>query len=97
MGHITENNVPDRRAIYAQFILGFVSFQIEHPDEGNDAAAAYQAGFASCLSVYRLALQRNAANRIPFLDGLSEQERRGTLAQHVEHLVTTRLVDRRKQ
>jgi hypothetical protein len=91
IGEITENRVPERRPIYAQFIFGFISFQLEQPDRIDDAVAAYHAGVASCLRVYRIALRRDAANRIPFLDRLDEEERSGTLPDHIKHLVATLL------
>lgn len=92
---ITENSVPDRRAIYAQFVFGFVSFQLANPDRADDPIAAYHAGFSSCLRVYRTALHRDPANRISFLDSINEQERGGTLPKHVERLVTTLLPENR--
>jgi hypothetical protein len=88
---ITENEVPDRRPIYAQFIFGFVTLQLEHPAQADDAVATYHAGLSSCLRVYRAALQREPANRIAFLDDLDQRERDGTLRQHIERLIATLL------
>jgi hypothetical protein len=84
---ISSSGVPDWRPIYAQFIFGFVSFQLEQPTKVDDAVAVYHAALKSCLQVYRQALERDPTNRLPFLDTANEQERNGTLQKHIEQLV----------
>lgn len=92
---VADAPVPDRRPLYAQFVFGFVTFQLENPDRAGDGAAVYHAGLASCLHVYRTALERDSSNRIKFLDVANEQERGGTLQQYVERLVAEQLPEAR--
>jgi hypothetical protein len=84
---IVSSKVPEWRAIYAQFVFGFVSFQLEQPKQKDDAVAVYSAALESCLEVYRLAVARSGTNRLPLLDAADEQERSGTLRTFVEKLV----------
>jgi len=84
---ITASGVPDWRPIYAQFVFGFVSFQLDQPKRADDATAVYHAALTSCLHVYRQAVNRDATNRLSFLDAANEQERNGTLAKYVEQVV----------
>ena len=84
---ITVSGVPDWRSIYAQFIFGFVSFQIEHPEKADDPVAVYQAALESCLQVYRKAPDRDGNNRVAILDTVSEHERKGMLKKYVEQFL----------
>jgi hypothetical protein len=92
---ITEAQGPDRRALHTQFVFGFVSFQLEHPKQAGDSVAVYEAAIKSCLLIYRQARERNAANRVPFLDAADEHERSGTLRRYVEQRVTEDLASQR--
>jgi hypothetical protein len=59
---ISSSGVPDWRPIYAQFVFGFVSFQLEQPEKADDAVAVHQGALKSCLQVYRHALERDITN-----------------------------------
>jgi len=83
-------NIPDRLAVFGQFILGHAAFVIEHPDLVSDESAYTLAAFTSALHVYRKSIERDAANKIAFWDALSEHQRAGTLKTHVEQLINER-------
>jgi len=83
VGEISNSGVPDWRPIYAQFIFGFVGFQIENPQRANDPVAVYEAAMRSCLLVYRQAVQRDKANRLAVLETANEEERNGRLRKYV--------------
>ena len=86
LSEVVASGVPDWRPIYAQFIFGFVSFQIENPERADDAQAVYGAALASCLRVYRHALERDKANRLSLLDVANEHDRKGTLQEYARQL-----------
>jgi len=91
-GEIAHSQLPDRRAIYAQFVLGFVAFQLEHSERAGDAVTVYQEAVRSALRVYRRALERNGANRVPALDAVNPDDPNGLFEKSIATLVEQPLV-----
>jgi hypothetical protein len=87
-----DENVPNGRELLLQHMFGNVSWQIRHPGK-TDLVALQAAAMESLLKVYAAFIAKDEKARIEYFDGLLEQQRKGTLAQHLAPLVNERCVD----
>jgi hypothetical protein len=87
---VLESEAPDRSVVVAHFILGQAALVVEKADLAKSDEACAEAAFAGALRVYRKAVDRNAENRIEFLDKLDKSELQGTLKREVDRLVALR-------
>ena len=85
---LTESGIPNRPAVYSQFVLGAAKYIVEHPDHADDKVAAHEAAFVSCLAVYRQAVALDPANQIVIFDAIAQKARDGTLHSYVVNLLS---------
>lgn len=90
---VLESEAPDRSVIVAHFILGQAALVVEKADLAKSDEACAEAAYVGALRVYRKAVDRNADNRIEFLDKLDKSELQGTLKREVGRLVALRRSD----
>jgi len=72
--------------LLAQQMFGNVAYQIEHPGE-KDRNRLQVAGVESVLKAYSAILAEDDQARIPYLDGLLAERKKGTLAQHMVPII----------
>lgn len=86
LGPIPGENPPHSAELLAQQMFGNVAYQIEHPGE-KDRNRLQVAGVESVLKSYSAILAEDDRARIPYLDGLIAERKKGTLAQHMAPII----------
>lgn len=86
LGPIPAQKPPHSAELLAQQMFGNVAYQIEHPGE-KDRNRLQVAGVESVLKAYSAILAEDAQARIPYLDGLLAERKKGTLARHMEPII----------
>lgn len=86
LGPIPAEKPPHSAELLIQQMFGNVAYQIEHPSE-KDRNRLQVAGVESVLKAYTAILAEDAQSRIPYLDGLIAERKKGTLAQHMRPII----------
>ena len=86
LGPIPAEKPPHSAELLAQQMFGNVAYQIEHPSE-KDRDRLQVAGVESVLKAYSSILAEDAQARIPYLDGLLAERKKGTLARHMGPII----------
>lgn len=86
LGPIPAQKPPHSAELLAQQMFGNVAYQIEHPNE-KDRNRLQVAGVESMLKSYSALLAEDPQARIPYLDGLLAERKKGTLAQHMAPII----------
>ena len=86
LGPIPAEKPPHSAELLVQQMFGNVAYQIEHPGE-KDRNRLQLAGVESVLKAYSAIRAEDAQARIPYLDGLLAERKKGTLAQHMGPII----------
>ncbi len=86
LGPIPAEKPPHSAELLVQQMFGNVAYQIEHPGE-QDRNRLQVAGVESVLKAYSAILAEDAQARIPYLDGLLAERKKGTLARHMDPII----------
>jgi hypothetical protein len=86
LGPIPAEKPPHSAELLAQQMFGNVAYQIEHPGE-KDRNRLQVAGVESMLKSYSAMLAEDGNARIPYLDGLLAEKKKGRLAQHMAPII----------
>lgn len=86
LGPIPGEKPPHSAELLVQQMFGNVAYQIEHPSE-KDRNRLQVAGVESVLKAYSAILSEDTQARIPYLDGLLAERKKGTLAQHMGPII----------
>lgn len=86
LGPIPGEKPPHSAELLVQQMFGNVAYQIEHPTE-KDRNRLQVAGVESVLKAYSAILAEDAQARIPYLDGLLAERKKGTLARHMGPII----------
>jgi len=86
LGPIPGEKPPHSAELLVQQMFGNVAYQIEHPGE-KDGNRLQVAGVESVLKSYSAIRAEDPKARIPYLDRLLEERKKGTLAQHMAPII----------
>ncbi|HJR74154.1 MAG TPA: hypothetical protein VJ806_11010 [Luteimonas sp.] len=86
LGPIPAQKPPHSAELLGQQMFGNVAYQIEHPGE-KDRNRLQVAGVESMLKSYSALLAEDPQARIPYLDGLLAERKKGRLAQHMAPII----------
>lgn len=86
LGPIPAEKPPHSAELLAQQMFGNVAYQIEHPGE-KDRNRLQIAGVESMLKSYSAILAEDPQARIPYLDGLLAEKKKGRLARHMAPII----------
>ncbi|MCL1635276.1 hypothetical protein M2650_11630 [Luteimonas sp. SX5] len=86
LGPIPGEKPPHSAELLVQQMFGNVAYQIEHPSE-KDRNRLQVAGVESVLKAYSAILAEDAQARIPYLDGLLAERKKGALARHMGPII----------
>ena len=76
--------------IFFQMTFSSAAFIIEHPEQATDDVAVNKAGLEGSLRAYEAIVKAKPKATWPFLDELVQRREKGTLAEYVREISTTK-------